>query len=413
MIRRSFSNEEYRNIAFEMEKYHEIFSTLWNISKPSYSDTIDTAAVSFDKGGNCINFLINYDFWQKLDDYSKEFIVCHEMCHVMLSHGRRAKNYMKNYSADIINVALDLAVNHLLASTFHFNRFFVKDWNKLCWVDTIFKELNLETDKSFEYYITKLPEGDYSEFAKGHGYLFEFDEETEKTLEKTINELHSEEFKFRGHGSVGEPEGNYFQKHKITTLKKPKQKRKWEDVLKKYVTRKDKEITSEHWLRIDRRASFMSKDIILPTAAEIIDKGHYMYNVWLFLDCSGSCSYLKDQFLAASKTFDPKKFDIRKFSRTTEAHEIINDNVYIYGGSDDFRCIENIIQKEIAEKKTRYPDAVFHVTDGHDCSGELVVPQYPQRWHTFLTKASRSTKQWCPKDSNIYYLEEFLEYRDN
>src|SRR3546814_18475794 len=53
------------------------------------------------------------------------------------------------------------------------------------------------------------------------------------------------------------------------------------------------------------------------------------------------------------------------------------------GGGTRFDIIEKNIQKIMGIEKSAYPEGVFLITDG---VGSSVTPEFPDRWHWFLTK---------------------------
>lgn len=423
-----FSKEEYYELSQEIEKYHEIFACLWRISSPRFTDEIPTAAVRFDSKGACIDFMINKDHWDSIDDYTKEFTVCHEMLHVILSHGLRTRPYKDGYTNDTLNIALDLAVNHLLTQSFGFNRFYINDWKHLCWSDTVLKDLDLDPNKSFEYYISKVQENNSKInhgkiLVQSHEYLESFNDKANNIVREAANAVsgkldHKEQEAQQAQtqdllnqvsgAPAGFDENAMFSVYSGKDLK-VKRIKKWESVISKYISKAEKEREFTQWVRMNRRLAFMDKKLLLPSDSEIIDKDFYKYNIWLFLDYSGSCSHLKDCFFSASNTFDPRRFNVKKFAHTTEVGEFEGDQCKIWGGGTGFQCIENYIQREIGEQKIKgYPDAIFHFTDGE---GDYLKTTYPERWHVFLT--NHGFKGCYPAKTNFFKLAEFVEdYKD-
>ena len=60
--------EEFFAISRLLESHHAVFYQLWELGKPYFTKSIPTAAVSFDKQGDCVLFMFNPDFWRSLDD---------------------------------------------------------------------------------------------------------------------------------------------------------------------------------------------------------------------------------------------------------------------------------------------------------------------------------------------------------
>ena len=61
------NNEEWFEISNELEPHHAVFTKVWQMGKPIFDETIQTAAVQFDKEGNFILFRFNPEFWKSLD----------------------------------------------------------------------------------------------------------------------------------------------------------------------------------------------------------------------------------------------------------------------------------------------------------------------------------------------------------
>lgn len=158
---------EFYSIAQELEKFHGLFSQLWEMNIPRLSWDVPTAAVAFDREGRNTEFLFNPLFWKNTDRYTKCFVICHEVLHVMLSHGLRIRDCPL---PQVANKALDVVVNHMLTSKFGFNRKSVSVGKypeghemagkeiELCWIDTVFPGMEnvIEREKPFEYYYRML-----------------------------------------------------------------------------------------------------------------------------------------------------------------------------------------------------------------------------------------------------------------
>lgn len=410
-----FPREEYVRLCYELEKFHEMFSTLFRISRPSFCDKIPTACVAFNRAGECIDFLINKDFWDSISDYTKEFVICHELCHVALRHGVRQQPYLNRFTPEVLNVALDLAVNHLLTTYYHFERLHIDNWQDLCWADTVFKELNLEPNKSFEYYMMKIKEvcKTINVTVVDHSYLSQFDGEANSKIRNSANEQNKvldkeklDHVKSLLEDSSGRSDSESDMFAQFTGDKiKYRQIKKWESVLRRAVSIGDKERERLQWVRTNRRIAYFNSDLLLPSDMETIDREPYKYKIWLFLDYSGSCSSLKQPFFRASNTFNPQKFEVRKFAHCVRVQEFRRDKVSIPGHSTSFSCIENYIQDEISQGKIKkYPDFVFSMTDGY---GNDPRAQYPERWFVFLSKRSG---RHCYQNGkyNLFSLKEFI-----
>lgn len=421
-------SEEFVRISNSLERHHAVFYKLWNLGAPYYTDITETAFVAFDKLGDCVQFGVNKKFWDYLTDYEKEFVVCHECMHVILSHGRRI-----NFDATgIANIAGDIVINHLLVKRFGFDRSKIRDVDKYCWIDTVFKDkkvLNtVKPDESLEYYYNLIKNemeskggknsgssGDTPSTVDDHGKMMPGEDsdqinkklsdglsDEEKNSIKDMIEKHFEQDNKSVCGR-GTEAGNTWIFVNVGEVKK---KRKWETVIQKWANRflfvADKEI--EQWARTNRRMTFMNSEFFLPSEMEVeaFDEEKKKIPVWFFQDTSGSCSHLAKRFFTAAKTLPTDRFDIRMFCFDTRVHETSLESGKLYGfGGTSFTCIEEYIQQEILKNKCEYPLAVFVITDGY---GDNVYPKYPKNWYWFLSTSSRSC---IPKECNIFQLSNF------
>ena len=179
---RYLSHEEHRSIARELEKHHAIFEAIWSLSRIRFSDKLPTAGVLFNKRGDCVDMILNPEFWNSLNFIKKCFVLSHECMHIALDHGSRAKDIRKTKRiARLINIAQDIVINHALVERYGFYRddidpilpLYDKKGNpiidektgehvegrKYCWVDTIFPDVaDMPTDENYEYYYVRLKE---------------------------------------------------------------------------------------------------------------------------------------------------------------------------------------------------------------------------------------------------------------
>lgn len=437
--------DEFNEISNDLDKFHSIFYQIWEMGYPKLSFEVPTAAIKFDKQGKRIDFIFNPLFWKQSDRYTKEFVICHECLHVILNHGIRIKDLKNNkLSSMIANYALDVVINHMLVDKFNFDRLSIQNGEDFCWIDTVFKEdhKNVEKNRAFEYYfgllknkiiedvknskfVIKSNDGSMSdldfETIDSHDFLDEIDNEElkkmiEDHLEKNLHEDDKKDFinkidktgegsekikesnaaKFAGKGSQG-------LLFKIDTTTRVKRKKKWETVIKKWSLRFIKEDQyNEQWARVNRRVSDLSSSLMLPSDVEEENKDEDMIEVWFFQDVSGSCIHLKDRFFNAARSLPKERFIIKMFSFDDVVYDVDFKKGEIYGGGGtSFDIIEQKIQREIKKSNSKYPDAVFVITDGY---GTHVNPQHPKKWYWFL---SYDYKHFIPKECNVYMLNNF------
>jgi hypothetical protein len=442
-----FPRDLYWQYSRKLEIYNGLFTKFWQIGNPRFTRNIPTACVAFNKRGDCIDFLFNYDFWQELDEKNRLFIICHELLHVFLSHGKRLQGLNKV----IGNLAADVVINEMLVSGFGFIKTEINDWEKYCWFSTVFKdEPNIDKDRNFEFYYRKLydkaPKVDVKiiEGDEGHDGLEGVEEGTAGKVDELINSLSDEEkeelekkIKKEIEGKIKEDkkengagdknnkkENNSNDKEDsgqlagtvagniIKNLKKSKikVKRKWETVIhhwaRKHVWKSDK--LKDQFVRKHRRFhSVNMKDTFLPTEMEVneVNKEKRRINLLFVLDTSGSCSHLGERFFNASQSLPKDRFNTKLICFDTKVYPLSKDDIKnrrLYGfGGTYFHIIEEYIQSEVNAGKA-YPDACFIVSDGY---GNSVNPQYPNRWYWFLTEGGST--HYIPSKSKVYDLKKF------
>ena len=444
------SNEEWFEISRALEPHHAVFYKVWQMGKPIFNDQIDTAAVQFDEKGDFIWFHFNPHFWKRLQFKDKLFVICHEALHIVLNHGMRTRDCGPNRRAT--NVALDVVVNHTLVNNFGFTRTDIEGWEDYCWVDTVFKDKKpLPPDNEMYEFYYNLFDKVYGDGGQGDGSgegspglvdehdmmgegsgdwgkvidgLNEGLSEEEKESLKPIVNKHFEKVnpkEAKKNTKAGSGTGGQWVFANITKVKK---KAKWETVIKKwskkYLLPKDREV--EQWARLQRRMSMLPKDMFLPTEMEVDDaeKEKMRIDVWFYLDTSGSCWGLKDRFFTAALSLPPERFNVRLFCFDTTVQETTLESKKVYGGGGTaFDILEAEIQGELARSGgtpgtkttadgktvttiTKYPEAVFVITDGY---GTNIKPEKPDKWYWFITEGG--VKSHIDRECNFYNLADF------
>jgi hypothetical protein len=435
----SFS--EHRQMAGELIRYHGVFYKFWDLVRPVYSNSkkYPTACVVFNSENRCVDFIINKKFWNKLTQPQKDFIICHECLHVISEHGSRACSLLSRLNAELTNACLDIPINEALVKYFGFDRKQIDPKNKFCWADTVFKKEKVPNDKSFEFYFSKIKDdkdipkislaglcsgdGEALESSSHEGLSSFLDEDAQKTLEELVNSLSDEEKdslkdisermqradqkgdeknkqKTRGTGTGG--------MSKIIGKIKPKPKRKWESVIKKWSKKFSKNEKEENqWLIKPRRNNLLISDFFIPSdmESEIKKNENDKIDVWMFLDTSGSCASLAPRFWKAAKSLPKEKFNVYYHCFDDKVFplnqkDVENGKLYGFGGTS-FSILENHIQKTLKKESKKYPSAVFVITDGY---GDYVRPKNEKVWYWFL---SDRFVAYIPKKSHTFMLENF------
>lgn len=425
------SSEEWLQISNELERFHAIFYKIWSVGKPIFKNEIETAAIEFDSHGDYIQFSFNPSFWSKLSLDGKLFVICHEMLHIILNHGKRSKN-IHSSNKICANICLDIVVNHSLVNNFSFNKEKIElsiqnalqtknsdKPNVLCWVEDVFPKCNLPEDECFEFYLNKYK----NIYGDGHpnqanlsnnGCLDDhscfFDKNSENFLSNISSELNEEELKTLS--KVLEKQENTNSGKQFTgwwiklQKSKNKKKKKWETVIKSWERKNvsDNYGFAEQWLRKSRRYTSISDDLFLPSEIETYQKTieENMIDVFFYLDTSGSCFEYKNRFFDCASSLDTNRFNVRLFCFDTIVKETTLKSKKIYGGGGTlFTIIQRHVKAEIHKKNKRHP-VIFVLTDGY---GDTITVEKPEKWHWFITKGG--TKIWIDKRCCFYNLEDY------
>lgn len=203
---------------------------------------------------------------------------------------------------------------------------------------------------------------------------------------------------------AGNMSGNLVKKIRLGhVIKKPK----WETVVADVVGRFMKmteEVEVEQWAMPARRLSTMGKSkIMLPSMMEMEYPKRDRVDLWFFQDTSGSCVDYAKRFFKAAASIPEDKFRIRAFCFDTRTYEVDFKKGELQGfGGTAFHIIEAEIQRRVKAENCQYPQAVFIITDGY---GNNVDPEFPERWHWFMTE--HSSNHYVPKKSKVYQLKDY------
>ena len=451
----SSTTTEYFEVVQSLRKHHTLFAQFWTVGTiiETRHPRMPTAAVAFSKkDGAGLKFLINPDYWAKLNSHDKAFVIAHEVMHVYLDHGRRSLDL----DANTANIAQDVVINHYLVDHFGFDRSQLTFGETYCWRDTVFPGRNdIEPDRCFEYYYDEIQqqggapqqqqgegdgEGQPGEGQPGqgggnqtvdvHDFLDEDSEDMQDVLDAIqeaaedlmdrITEKEVEDFQDiveKGNGDESKQMENNKAGNmagamrKCIRLGRIVKKRKWEEVVADVIGRyqgMQRDIDLDLWTRPNRRLAGMSDDdgLILPANVTETVPVRDRVDVWAFQDTSGSCVSYAERFFKAIATIPDDRFRVRVFCFDTSVYETSLESGKLYGfGGTSFQPMETEIQRILQqEPKMNYPQAVFVITDGDAWDGRMHT-QHDDRWHWFLTPGG--TRRCIPHKSHIYKLEDY------
>ncbi len=421
--------QAFKSCGFSLMGFHGIFYRLFDISRiiPSYD--IDTINVSINEEYECIEMRVNPTYFLALSEYQRQFVLCHEMHHILWGHLR---NVPEGVIFPLYNAAQDLVINEALLKELNFDRARVDPENDYIWHDTIFPEEltkdkypnGIPTGRSSEYYYEILKDlypdvenppqnaeggsaqgGEGSEEGDGNSSGSPFGEgnntvddhsknpsegngdkdpnnnsdkgkdisksEAQKAISKLSPEEQNSLQKMLNRTAGKEPSSQPF-KFKTERIAPDNRFRK----IIRHITGARKKCNGNTWLREDTRLTgdLDNSSFRLPAKgpAEVKNKKP---EIWLFVDVSGSCYHMKDEFWKAAMSIPRSVYDVRMFIFSTRVEEVINNN-FRGGGGTNFQCIENYLNKQ-----PKYPNYVWVFTDGEDSKPNI---KYPKRWYWFL-----------------------------
>ena len=394
--------EEYRQVSRQLQKHHSVFYKMWEHGSPELTEKIPTAALEFDpKTGKPLRFLFNPKFWDSIDEYTRAFVVAHECSHGTNNHGYRAKSLL-DAGADhrLINQAMDVAINHMLISSFGFERELINGQENYCWVDTVFPDQFVSDNLAFEEYydLLKKQSGDDSggsSNSKGspgensdqpqtidsHEGLSDFDiDDLIEEMSEDLDNYEVEKFNEKVEG-CGDGMGGF-------RIIPPKSKlyatEKWDKLVKKWKrTGYNPPDESMQWVMPNRRFSSLPDDILLPADSDPFDSEYCKSKIdlWIFVDVSSSCEHIWEQFFLAVDTIPDSKFNKRTWVFASKTQEIKGRNIKVHGvgSGTSFFNVAQTVKSELLKKE---PDIIMVITDG--AAGHSFKYPCPEKWNYFI-----------------------------
>ncbi len=383
--------QRHKNIVNEIVDFSEIFDTFASNGRPIFSKSIPTTCICFGVDGSPLAFVWGQDFFDSCSDYKAKFILCHEMLHIFLNHGKRRGGLTDMHK---LNVCMDLSINHLLIDEFGFNRSLIEDWEFLCWRDTVFN-VDIKKMPSFEGYYALNNDIFKPEFSSidSHDFLLGDEDGMSEEMKELLRKLRNKTAEYLP--SYGNTSGNSEKDIEIIKSKKPK----FETIIKKIAasTIENKKKKQSTWASLDRRLCEIAPDI------PVIDEKHERkcrakHKCAFFIDNSGSCGEFLQRFCDSASALNEKVFDISVYAFDTQVTPVkkINNKYKVRGGGGTcFACIE----KKVLETN---PDVVFVLTDGYAAN---FVPKDRKKYFWFLVDGG--TRNFIKGAGSIYRLSQF------
>jgi hypothetical protein len=397
---------------FIKEHSYLFYTFLNDMAVPEFSKEIDTACVIFNGDNENYKFLINEEFWNKLNFFSKSFLISHEIMHVLLKHGKRGKQFLnsideKNKSHNLLNVCMDISINEILLRELDFTKDLLNFPQDGCFVNTVFKpndilNENIVDDESFDYYYhlyTKLyglkepppTLDDHSTFSSENKPSNKKDNETDFDDAEQSNEediidslLEGEEdfFSSDSHGSEEEASHSINIKSKsledyfkISIKSSSKMKIKY----------KEKHVWHGYNRRISPIMSSIDPKISIPSTMKQPNNKKEKHKILIYLDTSYSCFQESNNLLTLAANLPDSKFDIQLFSFSNSVQEVKQDKYNTYTlsnkGATNILAVCNHANNLLSNEKF---DAVFVLTDAEFLSLKISDFFDYKKWFFFI-----------------------------
>lgn len=380
---------------FIKEHSYLFYTFLNDMVIPEFSDETETACVIFSSDNKNYKFLINENFWNKLNFFSKSFLISHEIMHVLLKHGKRGKQFLNSLddkikSHDLLNVCMDISINELLLRELDFTMDLLNFPQNGCFVNTVFKpddiiNQDIVDDESFDYYYqlyiklygikeppptfddhsTLSPDGestgnkddDNSGSSSGED---KYDSDEDDLID-SILDGEGDFFSYDSNGSEEEDsysinikEKSLEDYFKISIKSSSKMKIKY----------KEKHVWHGYNRRLSPIMSSIDPNISIPSTMKQVNLKKDKHKILIYLDTSYSCFKESNNLLTLAANLPESKFEIHLFSFSNSVKEVVKNKSNIYtlsnkGGTNILAVCKHATDLLSKEKF----DAIFVLTD--------------------------------------------------
>ena len=410
MIR--FTDDEKHDLLDQLDTRGLYLHSLWGLSELFWTTKVETAAVMLHK--DTISMVFNPDFWAPLSPEAQLFVVVHEQLHLMSDHFRRMK--FSEGDAKNKNMAADVAINHMIVRNFGFDRTCIPEWEKYCWVDTVFKGMSVSDNQTAEYYYALLKQ--LEELGKAIGDAMTMDDhqygedgDKSKPSEKVreaIQNARQETREMIEEQEGSEPTSEDFNQTDVDKIpmhgtseqihkEYVRPGKNWKQLYNKIPRTIMDERTESHWVHQARRHTLLPTDLMMP--GESLINVPDRVNVNVYLDTSGSCIDHARYFLRSALTLPPNQFEVNMFGFCETVYPVgqTPPNYGLKGfGAESYPAVVDHV-----EKWGRL-DAIFVFTDGYS---PYISPPNPKKWHWLITPGG--TQDTIDPKCNIYNLAKF------
>lgn len=355
---------------------------------PEFSGSVSTAAVGFTRSeeGTFLQFLVNPDFWSKLNILEKVFVVIHECLHVVFRHGSRGFKFLETQdlkSEKILNVAMDICINEIILnqfSNFLNLRSFPLLSTFICTIDSVFGD---EADQIlkhqiFDYYYHEILKRNLPEQKLLFSISFEDTEAEEAEVLEAIEEQESltEESTAQDESKLGASSSGFSVSNDVKDMPGASHKIEKKETTLESCLKIVTAISSQkglaldqkyktNWYTTNRRLTALgNRGLFLPGKTPI-KKEDAKYKVLVYCDFSGSCSGISSRFISLVAGLSDQKYekDVIAFASMTSEVELKKDKTFkikknIGGGTNIVAVLKHF------DSNGKQYDCIIVLTDG-------------------------------------------------
>jgi hypothetical protein len=359
------------NVPYTLRKIFDAISSREDGDPIQFTEEVSTAGIM--KTGK---MLANPKFWASLNETEQEFIIAHEMAHLLYRHHSR-------FPDPSDNAACDFTINSMLTH----NGFRLSQLPNLRNGGCFPSVVGLPELQTTAWYKAALSQGGQGQ-TKGGGDL-----ETGDLSE--LEDAASEIVKKAGIGKelFNHIRKDYRERSNESFAKYVK------DVSRRRDTRFNRYDLIERVGGFNHKAPISASRLFMPYEILTEDESMTSRNVAaVYVDVSSSCEHLQEYFLEVLRQIPRKYFRILAYTFNTEVREIDprSDNHFHGGGT----CFDAVVSHANELDK----DLVFVITDGHSSAQQKA--KKPSDWIWFISEGG--TFASVPKGCHAEPLSRFV-----
>ena len=388
----TFEDKERLDLIDRLDDHGLFIDALWGLSDLYYSDHINTACVQMKD--DRIKMIFNKQFYDNLGERGQMFVVCHEQLHIMSDHFNRLD--FAGGDGPLKNKAADVAINHSLVRNYFFEREDLPDWERYCWTETVFPDMDVSDNETAEYYYMLLKQMKDQDKESGGEELDEHDpdddgnkpsDQIKEAIENAQDQLEeildaSDDGDAPAEDRPADMEEildkrsfdtSNEQDHSFSVKPKPAL---WKQLFLQIPKSISATRNGTHWIERNRNHRLLPSSLMMPGNFESSYQEKVVVHV--YLDTSGSCVDHAEHFLRSALTLPPNMFKVKLHGFCHDVYELPKKPPYklVGFGAENYFAVEDHVEDQ------KRVDAVMVFTDGYS---SMVQHENPQKWHWFIT----------------------------